>query len=160
MPGSNSSSKFTTSDSSFTIEWTRLYRGSENEFSAAAFHRLCEDQGPTVVLVKSTSGRMAAGYSCVSWNNSQNLSPNPRGFLCAIDTSDNSLHIFKGDRDCKIYCLSDYGPVFFNGMHIGDKNVKSYSKLGTGFESGDDEFALFGSYNFTVVEYEVFGIKF
>jgi hypothetical protein len=165
MSRSESSATLSTMDSSFSIKWNRLYRGSEHEFSAAAFHRLCDNKGPTVVLIKAKNGRVAAGYSCVSWKSGYTTDANPRGFLCSNDENDLSLQIFKGVQgECKIIQTFQNGPCFYEGVSIHDKcdkNLHSHSRLGGGFEGyGGDQFALFGSKNFAVVEYEVFGIEF
>jgi hypothetical protein len=162
---SESSTTLSTMDSAFSIKWNRLYRGSEHKFSAAAFHRLCDNKGPTVVIVKSGNGRIACGYSSASWKSRNGVAElNPRGFLCAINSINLSLQIFKGvPGKCNIYQYSPYGPHFFDGLCIFDKcdkNLSSRSTLGGGFESNGDQFALFGSQFFTVVEYEVFGIEF
>jgi hypothetical protein len=152
-----------TMDSAYSIKWNRLFRGSEHEFSAAAFHRLCYNKGLTIVLIKAKNGLIGAGYCCVSWKCGNTAEVNPRGFLCSIDENDLSLQIFKGGQgECKIYQATNYGPIFLGGVCISnkcDKNVSSYSKLGGGFESKGDLFALFGTEYFTVVEYEVFGIE-
>jgi hypothetical protein len=165
MSQSESSTVLSTMDSSYSIKWNRLYRGSENEFSAAAFHRLCDNQGPTVVLIRAANGRIAAGYSSVSWKSGGGVGePNPRGFLCAIDSNDLSLELFKGvPGECMIIQNSKYGPIFYEGASICDKcdkNKSSHSTLGSGFEGNGDQFVLFGSLHFTIIEYEVFGIEF
>lgn len=33
-------------------EWSILYRGSRDGFSARSFHSLCDDKGPTLLIVK------------------------------------------------------------------------------------------------------------
>jgi hypothetical protein len=163
MSRSESSTILSSMDSSYSIKWNRLYRGSENEFSAVAFHRLCDNQGSIVVLVRSGNGRLAAGYSCVPWKSTGSHESNPRGFLCAIDSNDLSLKLIKGGIDqCKVYYQSDCGPYFWNGLYIADKcdkNLSSNSTIGPRFENQVDQYALFGSPNFAVVEYEVFGIE-
>jgi hypothetical protein len=164
MSRSESSATLSTVDSAYSIKWNRLFRGSEHEFSAAAFHRLCDNKGPTVVIVKSGNGRVAAGYSCVSWKSKNGTEANPYGFLCAIDSNDLSIRIFKGvSGKCNIYQQIKYGPSFSYGFYIHencDKNLSSHSAIGSGFEGCVDQFALFGTESFTVAEYEVFGIEF
>ena len=44
-----------------------LYRGSRDGWDAKDFHRLCDNQGPTVTLVKSSAGRISGGFTTVSW---------------------------------------------------------------------------------------------
>jgi hypothetical protein len=152
-------------DSAYSIKWNRLYRGSENEFSASDFHRLCDNKGLNVVLVKAKNGRIAAGYSCVSWkSNCGGLESNPRGFLCAIDSINLSLEIFNGiPGKCSIFHDIYDGPDFYDGVVIPDKcdkNLDSSSSLGGEFERNAIQLALFGTEHFTVVEYEVFGIEY
>jgi hypothetical protein len=112
MSRSDSSTILSTMDSAYSIKWNRLYRASEHEFSAAAFHRLCDNQGPTIVLIKE-NGRVAAGYSCVSWKSGGGVRDNnPYGFLCAIDSNHLSLELFKGVSGvCKIYQFANHGPA-------------------------------------------------
>jgi hypothetical protein len=158
---SNLTTLIASSDFSFKVKWHRLYRGSENEYSATAFHRFCDNQGPTITLVKASNGRIAGGYSCVSWK-SGGLS-NPRGFLFSIDATVQSVNVFKGVEGlCKVQQGVWRGPWFLEGLGIGDKcdkNDVSYSIMGDGFEHSGDKHALFGFKKFTVAEYEVFGIE-
>jgi hypothetical protein len=159
---SESTTLFASSDSSCKVKWNRLYRASENEFSAAAFHQLCDDKGPTITLVKASNGRIAGGYSCVSWKSGDTHGLNPRGFLYSIDADDHSLQLFKGVAGkCKIYQTHKYGPCFWVGLTICDKGSTSVSRLGIEYESHGDLFALFGykGNKFTVAEYEVFSIE-
>jgi hypothetical protein len=160
---SDSIKLFASSGSSCKVKWSRIHRASENEFSAAAFHRLCDDKGPTITLVKAWNGRIAGGYSCVSWNSVGFNGNNPRGFLFSIDERKLSVNLFKGvPGKCKTLHKPVYGPWFQFGLGIFDKcdkNTSSYSNMGEVFEHGGDALALFGSQEFTVAEYEVFGIE-
>jgi hypothetical protein len=163
MSRSDSSTSLSSADSSYIIKWNRLYRGSEHEFSVSAFHRLCDNQGPTVVLVRAGNGRVAAGYSCVSWmSGSGTTVPNPRGFFCAINSNNLSIKLINCVSDqCKLNRRNDCGP-FFEGVFVindkCDKNLFSNSS-NSGFMNYQDPHALFGSQYFAVVEYEVFGIE-
>jgi hypothetical protein len=162
ISSSSSITTFAALDSASKIKWDRLYRGSEHGFTAATFHRICDNKGPTVVLIRAENGRVAAGYSCVSWTSVNSAEENPRGFLCANDTNENSLCLFKGvPRDCRVQQYIDQGPGFSGGVYISDacnKNYNSSSNIGTGFDSHGDPLALFGKERIKVVEYEVFGI--
>lgn len=50
------------------VEWTNnkhatlLYSGSRDGFSAAKFHKLCDNEGETITIVKSTTGYIFGGY--------------------------------------------------------------------------------------------------
>ena len=41
-----------------TEDFELLYRGSRDCFGASGFHRLCDNKGKTLVLVKNTSGHV------------------------------------------------------------------------------------------------------
>jgi len=64
-----------------------------------------------------------------------------------------------------IYCESEYGPTFGGGfdLHISNNagtNTSSYSRLGSSYERLPGQQAAFftGKGNFTVTDYEVFGL--
>ena len=45
-----------------------LYRGSRDGFNAAAFHQACDNQGPTLTLIRATDGGFVFGaYLDVPW---------------------------------------------------------------------------------------------
>jgi hypothetical protein len=138
------------------VKWNRLFRASEHAFSSSEFHRLCDNQGPTIVLVQAENGRVAVGYSCVSWNTQGGEFPNARGFVCSVDPIDSTLRLFKPvPRQCSIGCYGDpYGPWFKGAFCIYDSfHTESNSKLVSGFEIGDvDPLELFGMKAFKVKE--------
>ncbi|CAG8726659.1 21101_t:CDS:2, partial [Gigaspora rosea] len=45
-----------------------LLRGSRDGFDVDTFHRLCDFQGPTIVILKTTKGDLIGGYNSVNWN--------------------------------------------------------------------------------------------
>ena len=44
-----------------------LYRGSKDGWDKKDFHRLCDNKGPTVTIVKSSVGRISGGFTSLSW---------------------------------------------------------------------------------------------
>ena len=49
--------------------WMRLlYRGTRDGMEPATFHRLCDDQGPTITIIKSTNGLIFGGNTTASWS--------------------------------------------------------------------------------------------
>ena len=48
-------------------EWEMCYRGSEQNFSASAFHSLCGYKGPTVTIVR-VNQNVFGGYSDKNWS--------------------------------------------------------------------------------------------
>jgi hypothetical protein len=44
-----------------------LYRGSRDGWSHNDFHRLCDNKGALLVLIKASNGRLCGGFSSISW---------------------------------------------------------------------------------------------
>ena len=49
-------------------KWKLLFRASDHEYKAKSFHECCNDKGPTLVVIKSTSGYIFGGYTTQSWS--------------------------------------------------------------------------------------------
>ena len=52
-------------------EWEMCYRGSEQNFSASAFHSLCDYKGPTVTIVR-VNQNVFGGYTDKNWTSGKN----------------------------------------------------------------------------------------
>ena len=48
-------------------KWKLLFRASEHEYSTHSFHKYCNDQNPTLVIIKSTGGWIFGGYTTNNW---------------------------------------------------------------------------------------------
>ena len=49
-------------------QWKLIYRASEHDFSSKSFHKCCDNQKPTIVLVQSTNHCIFGGYTTQSWS--------------------------------------------------------------------------------------------
>ena len=51
-------------------EFNLIYRASRDGWDARNdFHRLCDEKGPTLTLIKvKETGRICGGYTSVSWS--------------------------------------------------------------------------------------------
>ena len=50
-------------------KWKLLYRASEHEYTGYSFHDYCDDEGPTLIVIKSSKGWIFGGYTTQSWKN-------------------------------------------------------------------------------------------
>ncbi len=48
-------------------ELKMIYRGTEHEFTRKSWDDLCINQGPTLTVIQSESGRLFGGYTQSSW---------------------------------------------------------------------------------------------
>ena len=115
-----------------------LYRASDNEYSHKKFHELCDDQGPTICIIKSNWNNIFGGYTSKSWRRPETTSnwvTDKNAFLFLIKSNDESIQsecpmIIKMKRKTGRYaicCKSDHGPLFGSGHEIcirGDCNAK------------------------------------
>ncbi len=45
-----------------------IYRASEHDYTASSFHEYCDDNGSTLIIIKSTGGWIFGGYTSKDWN--------------------------------------------------------------------------------------------
>jgi hypothetical protein len=50
-------------------KWKLIFRASKENFQATAFHSKCDNQGPTIVIIKSSQGNIFGGYNSIPWVN-------------------------------------------------------------------------------------------
>jgi hypothetical protein len=90
-----------------------LFRASEHNFSAKAFHAHCDNTEDTLTLVRTEFGRALAGYSHYTWNavssGSYVQDEGPQAFLLSLDQQEKYV---PQRRQQLIYCSPSYGPTF------------------------------------------------
>ena len=67
-----------------TENFELLYRGTRNGFGASNFHRLCDNKGKTLVLIKNTSGHVFGGFASVPWKSTDTWKQAPGSFLFTL----------------------------------------------------------------------------
>ncbi|OTF81296.1 hypothetical protein BLA29_006160 [Euroglyphus maynei] len=151
--------------------WRLIFRASEHKFSAEAFHNYCDGISPTFILILSTKGYLSGGFSDIPWTSGNRgrgcYASSEKSFLFRLKTPCDEESPIKFDVKKKIFAIghmASKGPVFGAGadLLLADSchlNEDSYSNLP---HSYDGLYAsvdtLFGSYYFTVIDYEVFTI--
>jgi hypothetical protein len=103
-----------------------LYRATRDGYGTRAFHRLCDNKGPTITLVRDDQGRCFGGYTAVSWN-----SNNGQYY------QDNTAFMFSFNRNQK-------SMVKHGGVHAIYQNQNHY---GPTFGGGHDMLLLYDPYN-------------
>ena len=78
-----------------------LYRGSKDGWAARDFHRLCDNRGPTVTVVKSSAGRISGGFTTLSWTS------NNSGYK-----SDANALVFSVDEEVMFPCIKHEYAVY------------------------------------------------
>jgi len=105
-----------------------LYKASRDGDSASEFHSACDNKGPTVVIVQTTSGAIFGGYTDVSWTSSNTYVSSTTSFLFQLRPYMKQHVLIKAQEGNAVYHKSDYGPTFGSGH---DFNIKSGSMSST-----------------------------
>ena len=153
--------------------WSLLYQGSRDGFLASHFHSRCDGKSNTLTIVKSNIGNIFGGFTSAHWNSSGSWQEDKNSFLYSLINKENRHLIFEHSSSNKysIGSIKQYGPIFGAGNDIcifdsSNSNTSSYSNLGNTythpeypFNSPKAKTILAGTYNFQVVEIEVFQLQ-
>jgi hypothetical protein len=125
-----------------------------------------------VTVILTTKGAIAGGFTPVAWDSRSSdgefrADDSGQSFLFTLKTGGNGPPRKFGlvNRTCAIYCKPTYGPTFGgqHDLHVADRcnaNASSYTNVRNYYYANDTgvngQQVLFGEYNFTVKELEVF----
>ena len=121
MPGStlidsNDESNMTTWLGTNNYRGTLIYKMSRDGNTPAAFHSRCDNQGPTLVIIKSSNtNQVFGGYNPQSWTSTQGWVSGSGAFLFNL-TYNYKLN--QTNPTYQTYNYSNYGPTFGGGHDI------------------------------------------
>ena len=140
-----------------------LYKAKRDGDDASVFHSKCDNMGPLLIIVQTTTGYRFGGYTSKSWTkpSSSNWPGDELAFVFSLNLKRKfGIKIPKE----AVGHYNNCGPVFGYG-HCFDissgclSNSSSYHCTSASYE-GTNEMILTKEKNFTVSDYEVFQIKF
>jgi len=158
--------------------WKLIYRASKDGYSASTFHSKCDNQGPTIVIIKSNLGNIFGGYNKNSWTNNNQYSISMENFLFSYKNKDKKqkkpvlIKSANQNQSYSAYGGSSYHVTFGGGhdLYLCDNcnsTNSSYSNLGYTYSTDglgggytynqqNTKDFLAGSYNFTCAEIEIY----
>ena len=96
-----------------------LYRGSEHSFRARAFHKHCDHKGPTLTLIKSTTGHVFGGFTTLSWASAGSYRKDATAFIFSLlNPKATPPQRFSSLNAHSVYDHADYLPTFGSGHDI------------------------------------------
>jgi predicted nucleic acid-binding Zn-ribbon protein len=140
-------------------KWKLIFKGTKDGQNATAFHKNCNNKGPTVTVIKSKAGKIFGGFLDKAWASTNNYVNTSRSFLFSI-TAKAKYEQNSGYNTYGAYDYSSYGPSFGGGHDIylaNDWTTNSNYCNRHSFNFPDNT-TLTGGYNFTVEEVEVFSL--
>ncbi|CAF3401519.1 unnamed protein product [Rotaria socialis] len=148
--------------------WALIYKATRDGFEAATFHRLCDDQDPTIVIIRSSDGYLFGGYAAQSWNSAGNYINAINSFLFLLTNANGSQPTkfpYNNNGD-GLYGHGGYGPTFGGGhdLHVCDNSNtvnNSYCNIPSSYTSslGLGQATFTGAHNFQTTEVEVFKLS-
>jgi hypothetical protein len=145
--------------------WQLIYKGTTHGFNADAFHRLSDNQGPTITVLRSTSGYLFGGYASQSWKSTNTSINAPNSFLFLLTNANGNqpTKFLYNNNGQALYDNSGYGPTFGSNhdLHISNgsnANTNSYCNLGGSYTDtiGLGQATFTGGRTFQITEIEVF----
>ena len=141
-----------------------LFKAKRDGDKASDFHSKCDNMGPTVTIIQTTTGERFGGYTSKNWTT-------PPSFIWPGDALAFVFSLNLKEKfpikiaDQAIGHYNNKGPVFGYGHCIDISsgcldNSSSYHATSGSYEGTGDQIKLTKEKNFTVADYEVFQIKF
>lgn len=142
--------------------WNLCYRMTDHGTSSSAFHGNCDNKGRTIVVARTSTGKVVGGYAGVSWTSASCSATknDPSGFVFSITNSARHASVTGVGA---IWDCSNYGPTFGGGFDLKVQNGSGSTNLGYTYSCRvgaygsalcQDDFA--GAASFSYLEVEVF----
>ncbi|KAG9298443.1 hypothetical protein G9A89_008707 [Geosiphon pyriformis] len=162
IQGKNKNTPF---ESKLGNDFKLLLRGSRDGFTPADFHRLCDDKGATISVIKvKGTGQIIGGFNPQSWHSRNQWLDGEGSFIFYLgdDNAENAI-LSKFVKGCGPFNGPDCGPYFGNNnIRLSGNNFKNsswcYCQKTTIYEHAIMPGSENQQMNFSVEEYEVFQI--
>eukprot|EP01080_Neovahlkampfia_damariscottae_P003563 gene3563-6298_t len=112
----------------------KIYQGTIDGFTALQFHAKCNNAGPTIIIIKTTTGEIIGGYTEQSWGSGNVYRYDSESFLFSL-TQRKKLKVINQSQ--AIYCQSGILCKFGSQDLLIANNCNSTnctSKIGSAFE--------------------------
>ena len=148
----------------FNDQFTLLYRGSRDGFTASAFHAKCNGYANTLTIFNTTKSNVFGGYTTAVWSSSNGYKHDPNAFIFTLKNKyDKPMMLKVSHPSYAIYDAANYGPTFgghaiYNAADF--KSGSSYTSVANHYTytyTLVNHQAIFnGEYNFITDEVEVY----
>ncbi|KAG9288019.1 hypothetical protein G9A89_017614 [Geosiphon pyriformis] len=159
IQGKNKNTPF---ESKLGNDFKLLLRGSRDGFTPADFHRLCDDKGATISVIKvKGTGQIIGGFNPQSWHSRGEFLNGERSFIFSLgdDNAENAI-LSKFVTGYGPFDGPNYGPFFGDrNMILSGKDFKNssgcYCRNTTNYEHAIMPGLEYQHLNFSVEEYEI-----
>ncbi|CAB4407593.1 unnamed protein product [Rhizophagus irregularis] len=138
-------------------DFNLLLRGSRDGMDPQTFHRLCDNKGPTLIVIKiRNSKRIVGGYNPLDWDSNGRSKTSPDGFIFSFDELETPNIGRVKPNECSVRCYKEWGASFGNYEGGNDLAMKNKAEWKSKPVSYPD---IKIPKKFICSEYEVFQIK-
>ena len=148
------------------IRFEKIFIMNKNGSSSKDFHKYCDNNGPTLTLIKTIKNKIFGGFTPLNWDISgvDKIDENNQTFIFSLNLN-KKYDLIKTERKA-IRFTKDFGPIF------GDKDIALNKNMKTGISFANElsnflpknNLELTGGKgdkeNFETKEVEVFKINF
>jgi len=118
-----------------------LYRGTRDGSESNVFHNKCDNQGPTICLIKNDKDNIFGGFASISWNSNGGYKSANNSFLFTLTNihNINPTKFPNTNSGYSVYHGSSYGPIFGGGhdLYIYNNFLNSGSNTNFGHSYQD-----------------------
>ena len=139
-----------------SIKAKLLYRKSIDGDSYEIFHKLCDNKGPTLILIETDRGYKFGGFTSLNWDKSNKEKSDDWTFIFSLNLMEKFSRKFNNKKR-SIYCSELLGPCFGNSDFGINQNMNSGWSNANGTFIKNRECTNGESY-FNVIELEVFQV--
>jgi hypothetical protein len=144
--------------------WRLIYKASRDGFDGNAFHTRCNNQGPTMTIIRSTNNYLFGGYTAVAWTSDGNYKNDTTAFLFTLTNPHNipsTKYVINPGSTRNAVKHNNYGPCFgnsalslTNNSHLNISNIDFPNAYIDTTGKGDATFT--GANTFLTFDIEVF----
>jgi len=150
--------------------WDLIYKGKKDGLSGYNFHAKCDNQGPTMTVVRVSGNKyIMGGFTALNWGGNRSYQSDNKAFLFSlVGNRGKPVKLVSSGDAHSISDQSANGPSWGSGhnLHLYQQmnSNSNYASTGTSFRPEDPSIQytqdlLAGAYNFTVEDIEVFKLK-
>jgi hypothetical protein len=136
-----------------------LYKASRDGYRGNTFHQKVNNQGSTLTVFRTTTGRTAGGYNPISWKSVGKWLTIEKGNAFLFNVIGNNVNKFfnKNNIDYSIYDTDSYLAIFGGGNDLRLYEDATVTSQPYTYLKNDSE--LFGKNSAEVTEIEVFKVS-
>ncbi|CAF1070043.1 unnamed protein product [Adineta steineri] len=152
-------------------KWSLIYKATRDGFESNDFHRLCNNRGATLTLIKARNrlsmkkrNSIFGGYTTIPWSSRTVHYRDPQAFLFLFDHEKLTRFNIRTNDEIAVSHSVASGPIFgygdINICHRPDVNYFSYSKFPNCYqdnnENGRGKKTFSKTKHFLVCEIEIY----